>query len=109
MENKIPDEWLEMISNQESSGKSAASWCRENGIASSTFYYRRKKVKENSKSVTETDSVKNEVVRIDFRATEEPMISATDSEKIRMIKGNVMFEFPVSVTSEILSAVMKGG
>ncbi len=30
MENKIPSLWNKMISEQEASGKSAASWCKEN-------------------------------------------------------------------------------
>lgn len=38
------NEWIKMISDQEASGKSAASWCRENRIPTTTFYYRRKNV-----------------------------------------------------------------
>lgn len=109
MENRIPEEWIEMISNQEASGKSEAAWCRENGISSSTFYYRRKKVKEAEED-TESVSTPNEVVRINFKDEEAALNPPTaDSERIRMIKGDVMFEFPVSVTEEILSAVMRGG
>lgn len=110
MENKIPEEWIEMVRNQESIGKSASAWCRENGVASSTFYYRRKKIKESSEEKSESASVKNEVVRIDFKGEERALsIPAVSTVKIRMIKGDVLFEFPVSVTGEILSAVMRGG
>ena len=106
MENKIPEEWIEMVRSQECSGKSASAWCKENGIAYSTFYYRCKKVKEEIGSVSE----KNEVVRIEFKDEERTSgLPAVNNEKIRMIKGDVLFEFPLSVTGEILSAVMRGG
>ncbi len=110
MESKIPASWTEMISNQESSGKSAASWCRENRISTSTFYYRRKKVKAATEETTESDSGRNEVVKINFK--NEPAVGeykTKNSEKIRMIKDDVILEFPASLMSEILSAVMRGG
>lgn len=110
MENKIPEEWIEMVRSQECSGKSASAWCKENGIASSTFYYRRKKVKEAEKEEIGSVSEKNEVVRIEFKDEERTSgLPVVNNEKIRMIKGDVLFEFPLSVTGEILSAVMRGG
>ena len=109
MENKIPEEWIEMVRSQECSGKSASAWCKENGIASSTFYYRRKKVKEAVKEEIGSVSEKNEVVRIEFKDEERTSgLPVVNNEKIRMIKGDVL-EFPLSVTGEILSAVMRGG
>ena len=110
MENKIPESWIEMIANQEASGKSVLAWCKENGVPSSTFYYRRKKVKESEEATSESDLIKNEVVRINLKSDERPVDhQAFSQEKIRMVKGNVMFEFPVSAASEILSAVLKEG
>lgn len=73
MENKIPSSWNEMISEQEASGKSAASWCKEDGIPTSTFYYRRKKVKAAGEGAIESPSTKNEVVKIDFKREETQM------------------------------------
>ena len=61
MENKIPESWIEMIANQEASGKSVLAWCKENCLPSSTFYYRRKKVNESDETISESSSVKNEV------------------------------------------------
>lgn len=69
-----------------------------------------KKIKEASEEKSESASVKNEVVRIDFKGEERALsIPSVSTEKIRMIKGDVLFEFPVSVTGEVLSAVMRGG
>jgi hypothetical protein len=110
MENKNPESWIEMIANQEASGKSVHAWCKENGVPSSTFYYRRKKVKSSDETTSKSASLKNEVVRINLKSEERPVVhQAFSQEKIRMIKGNVMFEFPVSAASEILSAVLKEG
>ncbi|MCQ2598636.1 MAG: hypothetical protein MJ181_12420 [Treponema sp.] len=110
MESKIPESWIEMIANQEASGKSVLAWCKENCVPSSTFYYRRKKVKALEETTSESSSVKNEVVRINLKSEERPVVhQAFSQEKIRMIKGNVMFEFPVSSASVILEAVLKEG
>lgn len=110
MENKIPESWTEMIFNQETSGKSVLAWCKENGIPSSTFYSRRKKVKKLAEASSESAHIQNEVVRINLKSEDSPEVHQTFSqERIRMIKGNVMFEFPVSATSEILAAVLKEG
>lgn len=89
---------------------SQLAWCKENDVPSSTFYNRRKKVKEAAEVSSEPVHIKNEVVRIDLKSEEKPIINpAFSQERIIMIKGNVMFEFPVSVASEILSAVLKEG
>ena len=61
MENKIPESWTEMIFNQETSGKSVLAWCKENGIPSSTFYSRRKKVKKLAEASSESAHIQNEV------------------------------------------------
>ncbi len=74
MESKIPESWIEMIANQEASGKSVLAWCKENGVPSSTFYYRRKKVKASEETTSESDLNKNEVVRINLKSEERPVV-----------------------------------
>lgn len=37
------EQWKERVSNQRDSGLSIAAWCRQNNIATQTFYYWRDK------------------------------------------------------------------
>jgi len=38
--------WCEAVKEQVASGQSIAAFCRENGIHTSTYYYRQRKVRE---------------------------------------------------------------
>lgn len=123
MENKVPEEWIKQVEKQESSGKSITAWCKENGIAYSTYQYRRQKVKEEyaeQKEVKKETKEQNkkevktaqEIVKIDFCKAEDTgkiIESEVETKVIRMIKGDVQFEFPVTLASEIIRAVIIGG
>jgi len=47
MAYKLPINWRETIKEQEASGKSVGSFCKEKGIRKNTFYFNRKKIRES--------------------------------------------------------------
>ena len=38
--------WAQMIQDCQQSGLSIREWCKENGVSTKTYYYRRKRVRE---------------------------------------------------------------
>lgn len=44
------EKWEQLVAEQATSGKSAASFCREHGIADNRFFYWRKRLSEPVKS-----------------------------------------------------------
>lgn len=47
VENIKYQAWTAMVQQQVKSEMSIADWCKENGISTKTFYYRRKRIREN--------------------------------------------------------------
>ena len=68
---RTDQEWMDLIVECRKSGLSDRAWCREHGIASTTFYYHIKQLREKAcaipDSATEDMPQKQEVVPIDFQ------------------------------------------
>ena len=48
IKNKVSmDEWRQRITDCQSSGKSIKAWCRENGVATSSYYHYLRKIRES--------------------------------------------------------------
>ena len=86
------DEWRQRIIDCQSSGKSIKVWCRENGIATSSYYHYLRKIRE---SVLE----ENQLVSIG-----KP--SSVSSDGIRIESGNIRVTLPDTVSPEQLTAVL---
>ncbi len=84
------DEWRQRIIDCQSSGKSIKVWCRENGVATSSYYHYLRKIRE---SVLE----ENQLVSI-----EKPTIS----EGIRIESAGITVTLPDTVSAEQLTAIL---
>ena len=83
-----------------SSGKNVTEWCAENGISKKTFYYRLRQLRKN---VIET-AERHEIV---------PITAVTEQQKntdasIKIHGSGISIELPVEISSEILSAAIRG-
>ena len=93
--------WQEMYETYLSSGKNVTEWCAENGISKKTFYYRLRQLR---KDVIET-AERHEIVPI-TAVTEQKNITTDSSIKIQ--GSGISIELPVEISSEILSAAIRG-
>ncbi len=67
--NKEQADWPELIKDYQSSGLSAAAWCRENNLKPHQLYYRLDKAKDKKKAASkwlllESDEPETESIKV---------------------------------------------
>ena len=100
--------WYTRFLNYAESGMSRTHWCRENGIATSTFRYWCKKfeaMRIDDSHHTDTGSW-YEISCCDSSEMADPAPLKTD-DTIRMQIRDLKLEFPAGISSEILIRVSK--
>ena len=66
-------EWERQIEEQKTSGLSVQEWCRQNGIATKTYYYHLRKVREDFfKAIPHKDSAADALSDFSSDCTEIP-------------------------------------
>lgn len=84
-------EWVQRIKDCQSSGMSAAAWCRENGISENSYYHHRKKILESA-------GEENSIVPI-----EKPNRMPSD---IRIESGELTVTLSESVTPDMVRTIL---
>ena len=92
--------WLEMYEAYLSSGKSVVEWCTENGISKKTFYYRLRQIRKDMIETVES----HDIVPI----TAVPEQQKNTDASIIIHGSGISIELPVDISSEILSAAIRG-
>ena len=92
--------WREMYESYLSSGKTVIEWCAENGISKKTFYYRLRQIRKDMIETVESHDI------VPITAVPEQQKN-TDSSIIIHGSG-INIELPVDISSEILSAAIRG-
>ena len=92
--------WREMYESYLSSGKTVIEWCAENGISKKTFYYRLQQIRKDMIETIESHDI-------------VPITAVTEQQKntdasIKIHGSGISIELPVEISSEILSAAIRG-
>ena len=86
------DNWRQRIQECQQSGKSVQAWCKENGIAASTYYRYLRKIRE-------TLLQDNQIVALELPKSESPA-------DIRIECGTITVTIPGNVSGEQLTAIL---
>lgn len=86
------DNWRQRIQECQQSGKSVQVWCKENGIAASTYYRYLRKIRE-------TLLQDNQIVALELPKSESP-------DDIRIECGTITITLSGNVSGEQLTAVL---
>lgn len=86
------DEWKQRILDCQNSGMSIKTWCRENGVATSSYYHYLRKIRESM--LQESQIVPLELPK------------PVSSPEIRIESAGITVTLPESVTAEQLTAVL---
>ena len=90
----------EMYETYLSSGKNVTEWCAENGISKKTFYYRLRQIRKDVIETVES----HDIVPI----TAVPEQQKNTDASIKIHGSGISIELPVEISSEILSAAIRG-
>lgn len=101
-------QWAEQIDDCQRSGMSVTGWCSANGIATNTYYYRLKKVRENmldsiQDSQTALCEVKSE---LSFKQLEVASPVAGTSAAIAVHLPQATIEVPDGMSRSTIEAVL---
>ena len=86
------ENWRQRIQECQQSGKSVQAWCKENGIAASTYYKYLRKIRE-------TLLQDNQIVALELPKPER-------SSDIRIECGAITVTLPENVSGEQLTAIL---
>lgn len=86
------EEWKQRILDCQNSGKCIKAWCRENGVATSSYYHYLRKIRECM--LQESQIVPLELPK------------PTPSPEIRIESAGITVTLPESVTAEQLTAIL---
>ena len=88
--------WRQDVMECNNSGKRVSQWCKENGIALSTYYNRLRRVREYVLTERETEEEKQSIVSVQIPCAEE----------IRIRSGEIEIMLPEKIGAEQLRAVV---
>ena len=88
-------EWEAQIIEMQASGLSVRKWCELNGIKRKTFYYRLRKVRENSLGNLEPEQ---KIVQLS--------VPETQAGSIELEKGDLRISLPKDISADTLLAVV---
>jgi len=91
-DNVKTETWQQRIQECQQSGKRVQVWCKENGIAASTYYKYLRKIRE-------TLLQDNQIVALELPKPE-------CSSDIRIVCGSITVTLPGNVSGEQLTAVL---
>ena len=94
------EKWQDMYESYLSSGKTIIEWCAENGISKTTFYYRLRQIRKDVIETVES----HDIVPI----TAVPEQQKNTDASIKIHGSGISIELPVDISSEILSAAIRG-
>ena len=86
------EQWQQRIMDCQQSGMSIKSWCRENGVATSSYYHYLRKIRESMLQ-------ESQIVPLELPKHVSP-------HEIRIESGGITVTLPESVTAEQLTAVL---
>lgn len=86
------ENWRQRIQECQQSGKSVHAWCKENGIAASTYYKYLRKIRE-------TLLQDNQIVALELPNPESP-------SDIRIECGAITVTLPGTISGEQLTAIL---
>ena len=86
------DEWRQRIIDCQSSGMSVKAWCRENGVATSSYYHYLRKIRESMLQ-------EGQIVPLELP-------KPVSSPGIRIESAGITVTLPESVSKEQLTAVL---
>ena len=86
------EQWQQRIMDCQQSGMSIKAWCQENGVATSSYYYYLRKIRESM--LQEKQLVPLELPK------------AASSSGIRIESGGITVTLPENVSVEQLTAVL---
>ena len=89
-------EWEAQIIEMQASGLSVRKWCELNGIKRKTFYYRLRKVRENSLGNLEPEQ---KIVQL-------PVPESQSFGSIELEKGDLKISLPSDISADTLLAVV---
>lgn len=100
------ESWKRMYEEYERSGMKVNDWCAMQGISVKTFYYRLKVIRKEM--LNETDQ--HDIVPVMQCKTEMPsdISPAKSDEKIHITGNGIEIAMPVNVSSELITAVLRG-
>lgn len=99
--------WEKMYEEYQSIGMKVKDWCNEQGLSIKTFYYRLKVLRQNVLNTQE----QHDIVPIasSYNQSLETAKTETGAEGKIHISGNgITVELPVNISTELLTAVLKG-
>lgn len=99
MVKRSKEEWDKILEEQTRSGKSANSFCRENGISHTTLHYQKK-----SREL----QIINKQPAFTRVPTSEVKKSNEETLKLKLSKIGAEIEFPLSALSVVLSSLERG-
>ena len=86
------EQWQQRIMECQQSGMSIKAWCRENGVATSSYYHYLRKIRESMLQ-------EKQIVPVELP-------KPTGSSGIRIESGEITVTLPESVSAEQLTAVL---
>ena len=100
------ENWKRMYEEYQRSGMKVNDWCIMQGLSVKTFYYRLKVIREEL--LKETDQ--HDIVPVMKCKTEMPsdMSTKKSDEKIHITGNGIEIAMPVNVSSELITAVLRG-
>ena len=100
------ENWKRMYEEYQRSGMKVNDWCVMQGLSVKTFYYRLKVIRKEM--LNETDQ--HDIVPVMQCKTEMPsdICPAKSDEKIHITGNGIEIAMPVNVSSELITAVLRG-